>query len=149
MTARLLSLHAAGQGFVKDSAPELVLLAHHGAEGDRHAGRDPARALLLTPEATYAHLAARGLELPYGSLGENLVVSGLNPHDLPEGARLEIAEAVLELWAPCPVCRGLSEIDLRLPKLIYGRRGVYARVLRGGLVAVGDEVVANIPALAG
>lgn len=46
----------------------------------------------------------------------------------------------------CPVCKSLSQFDLRLPKLLYGGRGVYARVLEGGVVRVGDPVLVLAPA---
>lgn len=140
MSARLLSLHAAGTGLPKESAAQLRLIAGVGAEGDRHAGKDPDRALLVTPVASYRAIAADGLGLDYGMLGENLVVDEVNPHELPSGTRLGIGEGVLELTHACTVCSSLSTIDLRLPKLAYGRRGVYARVLRGGVVTVGMPV---------
>lgn len=134
MSARLVSLHAAGSSLPKERSAQLRLIAGVGAEGDRHAGKDPDRALLVTPVASYRAIAAEGLALSYGMLGENLVVDGFNLHDLPTGTRLEVGEGVLELVQVCTVCSSLSTIDLRLPKLAYGRRGVYARVLRGGVV---------------
>lgn len=64
----------------------------------------------------------------------------LDPHNLPPGTRLRIGEALLEFSYVCTVCSSLSQFDLRLPKLLYGGRGLYARVLEGGLVRVGDPV---------
>lgn len=138
--ATIISLHAAGTQLQKERTRALTLIRDHGARGDRHAGRDPARAVLLTSSASYDYLAEHGLVLTYGALGENLVVKGLEPEDLPAATRLRVGDTVLELATPCTVCSNLSVIDLRLPKLVYGRRGVYARVVRGGVIEEGDRV---------
>jgi Hypothetical protein len=52
----------------------------------------------------------------------------------------------LELTQVCTVCNSLSQFDLRLPKLLYGGRGLYARVLEGGRVRVGDPVLVLVAA---
>ena len=141
MRASVVSLHASGSSFVKRKEARLILTANVGAKGDRHAGRDSARALLITSAGTYSFLNTKGLSLSYGSLGENIVLQDIRLHDLPIGSRLQIAETILELSEPCTVCKSLSEIDHHLPKLLYGKRGIYARVLSGGVIAQGDQVV--------
>jgi hypothetical protein len=48
MTGRVLSLHlGTGSGLPKPQVEALDLLAGFGALGDRHAGKDPDRALLV------------------------------------------------------------------------------------------------------
>ncbi|MDQ3458092.1 MAG: MOSC domain-containing protein [Deinococcota bacterium] len=140
MTGEIVSLHAGGQGLAKEGAPSLVLVEGYGARGDRHAGRDRDRAVLITPASSYLYIARAGILLRYGMLGENLVLAGLDPHQLPSGSRLRLGDAVLELTTACTVCSSLSSIDLRLPKLAYDRRGVYARVVAGGRVHRGQAV---------
>ncbi len=143
--SRVVSLHlGTGEGLPKPPVEALTLVAGHGALGDRHAGRDPDRAVLVAGLPAYEKAEKAGIPLPYGALGENLLLD-LDPHDLPPGARLEVGEAFLELSSVCTVCASLSQFDLRLPKLLYGARGVYARVLRGGAVRVGDGVRVLLP----
>ncbi|GAA6736604.1 MOSC domain-containing protein [Thermus oshimai] len=143
---RVVSLHlGTGEGLPKPRVEALTLVAGHGALGDRHAGRDPDRAVLVAGLAAYQRAEGAGISIPYGALGENLLLD-LDPHDLPPGARLEVGEALLELSSVCTVCASLSRFDLRLPKLLYGGRGVYARILRGGVVQVGDPVQVLVPA---
>uniref|UniRef100_A0A7V4EGC2 MOSC domain-containing protein n=1 Tax=Thermus tengchongensis TaxID=1214928 RepID=A0A7V4EGC2_9DEIN len=117
----------------------LELVAGFGAKGDRHAGKDPDRAVLVAGLPSYEKAKGVGIQLPFGALGENLLLD-LDPHNLPPGTRLRIGEALLEFSYVCTVCSSLSQFDLRLPKLLYGGRGLYARVLEGGLVRVGDPV---------
>ncbi|WP_022798993.1 MOSC domain-containing protein [Thermus islandicus] len=144
--SRVVSLHLGkGHGLPKPQVEALELLAGFGALGDRHAGKDPDRALLVAGLPAYEKAKGAGLSLPYGALGENLLLD-LDPHALPPGARLRVGEALLELTQVCTVCQSLSRLDLRLPKLLYGGRGVYARVLQGGRVRVGDPVLVLAPA---
>jgi len=147
MSARVLALFAGGPDFVKASRT-VVTVDEGGVLGDRHHGRAPERALLLVPSASYEALAADGIAVPHGSLGENLVVSGLPARGLAPGTRLALGEvrAVVEApctvcrEAPCTVCRALTQVHPRLPKLAYGRRGVYLRIVQGGPLHAGDPV---------
>lgn len=139
MAGRLLALFAGGPGFVKERRAEAEVDAG-GIPGDRHHGRAAERALLLVPAASYPALAAEGVDVPYGSLGENLVADGLPENGLANGTRIAVGDVVVRVETPCTVCRALAEVDPRLPKAAYGRRGVYLRVLRGGLLRPGDAV---------
>ncbi|MGC8967610.1 MAG: MOSC domain-containing protein, partial [Thermus sp.] len=122
---RVLSLHlGTGPGLPKAQVEELILVAGFGAQGDRHAGKDPDRAVLVAGLPAYQKAQKAGIELPFGALGENLLLD-LDPHALPPGARLRVGEALLQLSHVCTVCKSLSQFDLRLPKLLYGGRGVY------------------------
>ena len=146
MKGQVVSLHLGlGSGLPKPRVEALELVAGFGAKGDRHAGKDPDRAVLVAGLSAYEKAQGAGIPLPYGALGENLLLD-LDPHALPPGARLRVGEALLELSQVCPVCKSLSQFDLRLPKLLYGGRGVYARVLEGGVVRVGDPVLVLAPA---
>jgi len=140
MTGTVISLHLGlGSGLPKPQVEVLELIAGFGAKGDRHAGKDPDRAVLVAGLPAYEKAREAGIDLPFGALGENLLLD-LDPHHLPPGTRLRVGEALLELAQVCTVCSSLSQFDLRLPKLLYGGRGLYARVLEGGLVRVGDPV---------
>jgi MOSC domain-containing protein YiiM len=139
MGGSVLALFAGGPGFVKEPR-DAVTIDEGGALGDRHHGRSAERALLLVPAASYRALAGDGLPVRYGSLGENLVASGLPAEGLTPGAHLALGEVRAVVEAPCTVCRALAEVHPRLPKLAYGRRGVYLRVLQGGALRAGDSV---------
>lgn len=139
-TATALSLHATGTGLRKERTEVLTLRAGRGAVGDRHAGRDPERALLVVAAASYDAIRGEGIDVPFGGLGENLVLGGVRAEDLVPGARLRTGGVELSLTAPCTVCRSLAQVHPRLPKVAYGRRGVYARVVRGGELATGAAI---------
>ncbi len=136
--ARIRAVFAGGEGLRKRALEALDVDAG-GAHGDRHYGRNEARALLVVPRADYDAILEAGIEVQDGDLGENLVVDGL-PSALPAGTRLRVGEVDLEVTGDCTVCASLSVIDPRLPKLAYRRRGVYVRVRYGGPLRPGDRV---------
>ena len=139
MSGRILGLFAGGEGFVKEARPSLEV-DPLGARGDRHYGRSEERALLLVPDATYEALRAEGIDVPHGSLGENLVASGLPADDLRPGTLLRIGAMTLEVAGGCTVCASLAQVHPRLPKASYRRRGVYLKVGDEGRLHSGDEV---------
>jgi MOSC domain-containing protein YiiM len=139
LMSKVLSLHAGQGSLPKPSIPQAVLVAGMGVEGDHHFGRHPDRAVLVAGSLTYALAARAGIALPPGALGENLLVD-LDPHQLAAGTPVQIGTVLLELTTVCTVCDSLSVFDLRLPKVLLGRRGIYARVVRGGTVQVGQAI---------
>lgn len=103
-------------------------------------------------------------ELPYGLLGENLVVSGIpNFSKLPPGTLLLFSgknqvnrTAVLAVWGenePCVVAANsiqdhfpeLPRIGLKFPKAAVGRRGIVGFVYSSGVIKTCDMVEAILP----
>jgi MOSC domain-containing protein YiiM len=142
--SQVVSLHlGSAPGLPKPAVDSLDLIAGHGAVGDRHAGLDASRAVLIAGVQSYERLRAAGIALPYGALGENILLD-FDPHS-ELGSRLEIGSAILELVSICPVCRSLSRLDPRLPKLLYRGRGVYAWVIRGCIIHTKDPIRVRQP----
>lgn len=113
----------------------LTLITGVGIDGDRH--RDPAspRQLLLASSATYADF-----DLAPHALRENLLFD--TPVDaLPSGTVLQIGdEAQVRLMFACEACGRLDLHGAHVAARIGARRGVLARVLRGGAIRTGDTV---------
>jgi MOSC domain-containing protein YiiM len=118
---------------------EANLVANFGLEGDRHAGRPQRQVSILNAE-TVDELAQRGMPVTPGILGENITVEGVPVMELPDGARLRIGEAELEITGDRPACREMLEIHEDALKAMVGRAGKMARVIRGGTVRPGDPI---------
>jgi MOSC domain-containing protein YiiM len=162
VTGRVVQLHrkpreGRGRGLPKRPVPELVITAA-GVEGDynrwrtEEANGDPDQAVLLLEDEILAALRAEGWPVERGHLGENLTVAGLPPESLAPGVRVEADEVVLEISKacdPCIVLYGLPYVGTeRGPAFIRtlaGRRGWFARVLRGGRLASGAELTVAGP----
>jgi MOSC domain-containing protein YiiM len=133
---KLTSLSLRPPGSAAPQAVErLVLVADAGIDGDRH--RDPAspRQLLLASSATYADF-----DLASHALRENLLLD--TPIDaLPSGTVLQIGDgAQVRLMFACEACGRLDLHGAHVAARIGARRGVLARVVRGGAIRAGDTV---------
>ncbi len=89
-------------------------------------------------EAAMADLGARH---HWSARRANLLVDGL---DLPQrdGARLRIGEVVLMITKECDPCSRMEEIEPGLKAALTPdwRGGVLAKVISGGVIAVGDRI---------
>jgi len=136
----LVSVNAnANPEFRKLPQPEGHLVTDFGLEGDRHAGRPQRQVSILNAE-TVAELAARGMPVAPGVLGENITVEGMPVMDLHEGARLKIGEAELEITGDRPACKEMLDVHEDALRAMVGRSGKMARVVRGGVVRPGDPI---------
>jgi molybdenum cofactor synthesis domain-containing protein len=75
-----------------------------------------------------------------GAFGENLLVSGYDFKTLPIGTIFRCGEVVLELTQIGKKCHSECEIFHMVGDCIMPREGVFAVVLRGGEIVVGDEL---------
>ncbi len=170
------------------SVPKIQVIREHGIRGDRHAGvrladvREGAFLSFGLPKgievANYRQFSAVSVEelakvtqamslprtIPYGCLGENLVLSGIPKlTELPTGTMLffrkderQIRTAVLVVWSENKPCPGPGEalqdefpeiigLARLFPRAAIGKRGVVGSIYASGNIHVGDTVIAKIP----
>ena len=143
MTATVTSIVYSPQpgSYNRKHLAEAVLLAGYGIDGDRKGG-NPRRNLNVMDQETIDILDAEGIPTGPGVLGENMILSGVRLDASPPGTRIRIGQqALVEMVALREPCYKLTALDARMPDLVVGRVGVMARVVEGGIVRVGDEVV--------
>jgi MOSC domain-containing protein YiiM len=80
------------------------------------------------------------LDVAPGAVKENFTVRGADVMRWPVGQRLEIGGAEFEVSMVCDPCENMEKIRPGLQAELEGKRGMLARVLRTGDVAVGDEI---------
>jgi MOSC domain-containing protein YiiM len=105
-----------------------------GLEGCAHAN-PPKREVLF---ASAEHLDAVGVAP--GAIRENLTVEGADVQTWPVGQQVRVGEAVFEITMVCDPCHRMDELRQGLRAELDGKRGMLARVVEGGEVAVGDEI---------
>lgn len=110
-----------------------------GIDGDAHAGKWHRQVSLLSADKIEA-FRAKGAEVVYGDFGENLVVSGFDFRSLPVGTLLRCGEVLLEMTQIGKECHSHCAIYKTMGDCIMPREGVFARVLEGGTITVGDEM---------
>ena len=105
-----------------------------GMEGCAHANPPKREVLFVSKE----HLDSVGVDP--GAIRENLTVDGDDVQQWPIGQRVRAGEAVFEITMVCDPCHRMDELRQGLRAELDGKRGMLARVVEGGEVAVGDEI---------
>jgi MOSC domain-containing protein YiiM len=80
------------------------------------------------------------LDVVPGAVKENFTVRDADVMQWPVGQRLEIGDAEFEVSMVCDPCENMEKIRPGLQEELEGTRGMLARVIRTGDVAVGDEI---------
>lgn len=127
------------RGTKKIQIPSVCLIEDWGLKGDAHAGHWHRQVSLLGLGEIEA-FRARGARIEFGDFGENLVIEGYRMRSLPVGTKLAAGETLLEITQIGKECHSHCEIYKVMGDCIMPREGVFARVLRGGMIAVGDEI---------
>ena len=121
-----------------------------GLEGDtiadlRHHGGPDQAVYVYSREDFEWWEKTLGRELPAGSFGENITVSSVGVAPVRVGDRLSMGEVILEITGPRIPCNVfqtmLGEADWPSRFNEARRPGYYCRVIQGGEVRAGDDVV--------
>lgn len=107
---------------------------NEGVEGCAHRRGGKRNVLFVALE----DLEALGVDP--GAVKENFTVRGAEVMKWPLGQRLAIADAEFEVSMICDPCELMETIRTGLLAEIDGRRGMLARVMKSGQVAVGDPI---------
>ena len=127
------------KGTPKENVGSGMLVEGFGLEGDAHGGNWHRQVSLLSGDKIDEF--RKKIWVEYGAFGENLVVDGLDFRNLPVGSRFGTGDAVLEMTQIGKECHSDCIIRQKTGDCIMPREGVFARVLKGGKVSVGDELV--------
>ncbi|MGN0299280.1 MAG: molybdopterin-binding protein [Lachnospiraceae bacterium] len=127
------------RGTQKHPVEETNLVKGWGLEKDAHAGNWHRQVSLLSYEKI-EEFRERGAEVDFGAFGENLIVEGFDFRMLPVGTRFKIGDALLEMTQIGKECHSHCEIYKVMGDCIMPREGVFAEVLSGGSIRVGDTV---------
>jgi len=136
---KVTTLFISVQGSSKRVEKELFHLDSRGIVEDKYHDTNINRSVLLTSEASYDLANRNNIQMPFGSLGENILMD-YNPYHLMPGDQLRIGEVVLEISQNCTMCDHLSKIDESLPTLLKDDRGIFAKVIEGGMIEKEDEI---------
>ncbi len=126
------------RGTVKTPVPSARLTVEWGVEHDAHGGNWHRQVSLLSAEKIEQFRQKVWVE--YGAFGENLVVEGFDFRSLPVTSRFAIGDAVLEMTQIGKECHNDCVIRQQTGDCIMPREGVFARVVKGGEIHVGDDV---------
>jgi MOSC domain-containing protein YiiM len=135
VTGLFISVKGSSQRVSKPS----LNLDELGIKDDKYHNTNIQRSVLITSLSSYTLAKEHNITMPFGSLGENLLID-YNPYHLPAGSKLKIGTVTLEISQNCTMCDHLSKIDDRLPTLLKDDRGIFAKVLDGGEIKKEDSI---------
>ena len=110
-----------------------------GICGDAHGGNWHRQVSLLSAEKI-DEFNQRGADVEPGAFGENLVVEGFDFRELPVGTTFQCNDVILEMTQIGKECHTHCQIYQKMGECIMPTQGVFAQVIRGGTISVGDEM---------
>jgi molybdenum cofactor synthesis domain-containing protein len=127
------------KGTAKRNVGRAEFVIDHGLADDAHAG-DWHRQVSLLSAQKIEDFRAKGAKVEYGDFGENLVVDGIDFTKYPVGSFFVCGNVVLELTQIGKECHNRCAIYTAMGDCIMPREGVFAKVICGGFISVGDEM---------
>jgi MOSC domain-containing protein YiiM len=128
------------KGTIKAPIKYGVLIEGYGLQGDAHAGEWHRQISLLGIESINK-ITRSGIKIKFGDFAENLTIEGINLVKLSVGTRLKVGQHILlEITQIGKTCHHDCEIKKKIGDCVMPKEGVFARVLKGGIVRSGDNI---------
>lgn len=129
------------KGKKKNNLPACELVKDKGLQGDAHAG-DWHRQVSLLAMESISKIREKGVDVAPGDFAENLTTTGIRVWELPLGTQMAVGdEALLEVTQIGKECHDRCAIYHQVGDCVMPREGIFTRVLHGGTVKPGDEVL--------
>jgi len=130
------------KGEIKTPVQSCNLIKGFGLEGDAHAGNWHRQVSLLAQESVDTMIAMGAEGLCPGVFAENITTKGIELYTLPIGTKLAVGSCLLEVTQIGKECHTHCAIFKQVGSCVMPTRGIFARVLAGGVIAKGDGVEA-------
>ena len=139
LVGEVLALFISKRGESERHTQEAISVDSNGVLNDKFYAKDEERSVLLTTVESYAMAKRENIEMPYGTLGENILID-YNPYGLAMGQQIQMGEVLLKITQNCTICNHLSIVDKKLPKLLKDDRGIFIKVVKSGRIVKGDKI---------
>ena len=129
------------KGTKKEDVTEGVLKENYGLIGDAHADCCTHRQVSLLATESIDKMRSLGFDVDPGDFAENLTCEGIDLISLSVGTQVSIGKDVnLEITQIGKECHSGCAIYRQIGKCIMPKEGVFAKVIKGGLVKAGDTI---------
>jgi MOSC domain-containing protein YiiM len=128
------------KGTRKHPVPEIRLKLRHGIVGDAHAGDWHRQISLLAEESVDTMRPDCAIPLETGIFAENINTVGIDLKNLPVGTHLRIGETEVEVTQIGKECHHDCAIKQAVGKCVMPTEGIFAVVVREGIVRAGDKI---------
>ena len=128
------------KGTIKKCAQKAELLENHGIKNDAHAG-DWHRQLSFLASESIEKASSEEFKLNFGDFAENIATTGIDWKNQPIGQVFKLGEkALVEITQIGKECHKKCAIYYRSGDCIMPKEGVFAKILKGGIINVGDNI---------
>ena len=128
------------RGISKHPVKEIHLIPEYGIEGDAHAGKWHRQVSLLAQESVDNLQSKITVQLKPGDFAENILTRGIELKTLPVGTRLKVGTALGEVTQIGKECHNDCAIKKAVGKCVMPTEGIFAVVVKEGVVRPGDEI---------
>lgn len=129
------------KGTRKEPVESVTLKEDHGVVGDAHADCCTHRQVSLLAEESIDKMAKTGPKVGAGDFAENFTTRGIILTSLPVGTQLSLgSDVVLEVTQIGKECHVGCDIFRQIGRCIMPKEGIFARVVRGGIVRPRDTI---------
>ena len=128
------------KGTRKKCVDSAELIVDHGLKSDAHSGPWHRQVSFLAAESI-DQARHSGLDVDFGSFAENIATKGIDWMRVPVGTQFKLGQtALVEITQIGKECKNKCAIYYQAGDCIMPREGVFARVLKGGVIRTGDVI---------
>ena len=128
------------KGTIKKCVETAELIENHGIKEDAHAG-DWHRQLSFLASESIESASTPDFKLNFGDFAENIATTGIDWKNQPIGQVFKLGEkALVEVTQIGKECHKKCAIYYRTGDCIMPKEGVFAKILKGGTIKIGDKI---------
>lgn len=140
--ARVIAINISEKkGVPKTTTEQGEFIEDFGLKGDAHAGSGIRQVSLLGQESIDKIKALGVKGLCTGKFAENITTEGIVLYELKIGTRFKIRDVVFEVTQIGKECHQKCAIFRQVGDCVMPREGIFARILKGGVIRAGDEIL--------
>ncbi len=125
----------------KCNVDEGILKENYGIVGDAHGDSSTHRQISLLGIESIQKMRDLGLNVNPGDFAENITTEGIDLPSIPIDTKLFVGDDVLlQITQIGKVCHEPCAIGREVGTCVMPTEGIFARVLKGGKVKVGDKI---------
>ncbi|MCX7708347.1 MAG: MOSC domain-containing protein [Clostridia bacterium] len=129
------------KGVPKTPIQEGEFIVDFGLKGDAHGGNWHRQVSFLGQESIDKVTALGVKGLCTGKFAENITTEGIELYSLPIGTKLEVGDVLFEVTQIGKECHRKCAIFHQVGDCVMPKEGIFARVIKGGMIRAGDEIV--------
>ncbi|MCP4725666.1 MAG: MOSC domain-containing protein [bacterium] len=127
------------KGVPKENTGSAILKNNFGIVGDAHAGSE--RQVSLLAMESIETMKSKGVNVKPGDFAENITTAGLDYSNIGIGAQITVGSSILfEVTQIGKVCHDRCRIYKTIGDCVMPRDGIFAAVLTGGTMNIGDII---------